>query len=624
MPYYSQIDRIPTLYEALNQHTVDILKKLAVLVPGEKVPTRKAELVDYIHRSLKGPTLIGLWERCDRLQQAVIAETVHSTTSDRYEQIKFVNKYGDKPNWGVSRYGYDYNFTPTVLDLFFYVYTMPQDLKQALRGFVPPPEPVRIASQETILSTLSVTRQDYAVKTRERIFYEVEFPLQVRETEQVAKRELLTLLRLVDLGKIAVSDKTFNPSTATLNAIDLVLEEGDYYSEWKLNKSPEGWQYTYAIGHIKSFAWVMLLQAGKLVELSGKNLVLTKAGQKALIEPAEKTLQILWKNWQKTTFFDELRRIDGIKGQTGKGKRSLTAVAGRRTQLVAALKDCPVGQWIRTSELFRYMLAAGCDLIVARSLEHLTIDGSSGYYESDFLVVEARYIVCCLFEYIATLGLIDVSFLHPDDGSANFKDQSASFFYSDNALSRYDGLAYFRITPLGAYLLGITDRYVPQELPQKQILRVLPNLEVVAVQQLSRADRLVLDNCLVPVSDSVWKLERSKLLDAISQGRNVNDLKTFLVANSGETLPQTIGQFLADLETRTTSLQDLGAARLIRCADPALAVLIANDTRTKAFCFLADKPAMMTAGTACYLVVPTETETKFRNALKKIGYSLPS
>ncbi len=142
--------------------------------------------------------------------------------------------------------------------------------------------------------------------------------------------------------------------------------------------------------------------------------------------------------------------------------------------------------------------------------------------------------------------------------------------------------------------------------------------------ELSRADRLMFDGSLQNVSDSVWTFDRGKLLESIAQGRSVDELKTFLVANSGEDLPQTAIQFLADLQTRTTSLEDLGAARLIRCVDPALAVLIANDTRTKAFCFLADRPTAMMAGAACYLVVPTETETKFRNALKKIGYSLPN
>ena len=192
---------------------------------------------------------------------------------------------------------------------------------------------------------------------------------------------------------------------------------------------------------------------------------------------------------------------------------------------MAALEDCPVGAWMRITEFFRYILAGGYDLVVCRSLENLTIDGESGsYYDPNFKIVEARYIVCCLFEYLATLGIIDVSFLHPDDCVANFNNDGNNDYYIDNPLSSYDGLTYFRITPLGAYLLGISDRYIPKELPQTQILRILPNLEVVAVGELARADR----------------------------------------------------------------------------------------------------PTAMMARAACYLVIPTETETKFRSALKKIGYSLPN
>jgi len=54
-----------------------------------------------------------------------------------------------------------------------------------------------------------------------------------------------------------------------------------------------------------------------------------------------------------------------------------------------------------------------------------------------------------------------------------------------------------------------------------------------------------------------------------------------------------------------------------------LAAQIASDSRTKAYCFLADQPKEIVPGEACYLVVPAETETKFRNGLKKMGYSLP-
>lgn len=621
MPYYSQPERILTVLEALNHQTVEQLKALASLLAAGSIPPRKAELVSYVQQRLQGESLRRLWEQCDRTQQAVISEVVHSA-DDQYQQARFVSKYGKEPVWSTGG-RYSSNYKPSILGLFFYSFTLPQDLKAQLKAFVPPPEPTRIQSVESLPNTLCRTEKEYGYSTRKRKSRPVELPLHIRETESSARRELQTILRLVDLGKVTISDKTFYPTGPTLSAIAEVLESGDYYSDWTVTHSPGGWQYNYTIGFIKPFAWVMLLQAGKLVELSAKRLGLTKAGQKALNEPAEKTLQTLWKSWLKNKLLDELRRVDSIKGQTGKGKRSLTAVAGRRSKIAAALKDCPVGRWIELADFFRYIIAAGYEFEVSRNPESLTLEGYGSLYDASFLILEARCILCFLFEYVSTLGLVDVAYIHPDDGVFNFQKDVDLDYYYGGCLSRYDGLTYFRLTPLGAYFLGLSERYIPATLPPKQVLRILPNLEVVAVQQLSRADRLLLDNFLQPVSDAVWQLEPGKLLDASAQGRSVDELQKFLSANSSEALPQPVAQFLADLKTRTTSLQDLGSARLIRCTDTALATLIANDSRTKAYCFLADQPQAIAARQACYLVVPAETEAKFHNALKKLGYSLP-
>lgn len=618
MPYYSQPEYIPTLSEALNNCTVEQLKVLAQLLPEGTIPTRKAELVSYVLQQLQGKALKTLWQKCDRLQQATIAEVVHSQ-DDRYHQQRFMSKYGAEAEWKQANRPSYYSFRPTILGLFFYSGTMPKDLKAQLKAFVPPPEPTRIESLETLPPSLSRTLSGYDYRERKQHTTTVEFPLTVRETEAIARRDLQTVLRLVDLGKVAVSDKTFFPTGGTLNAIAEVLEDGDYYSDWTATRSPAGWDYRYDIGSIKPFAWTMLLQAGKLVELNGKRLALTKTGQKALNEPSEKTLQTLWKQWLKTTFLDELRRVDSIKGQTGKAKRSLTAVAGRRSMIVNALKDCPVNRWVELPAFLRYMVAAGYEFEVSRNAESLSLEGYGSIYYNTWMLLEARYILCFLVEYVATLGLIDVAYLHPDEGIFILPTDD----YHETTLSRYDGLAYFRLTPLGAYLLGISDRYQPAAPTPKQILRVLPNLEVVALGELTRADRLLLNSFLESVSDVVWKLDQAKVLDAIAQGRTVKELQDWLAASSGEPLPQPATQFLADLQTRSTSLQDLGSARLIRCADAALAAQIASDSRTRAYCFLADQPKAIGAGEACYLVVPAETETKFRNALKKMGYSLP-
>jgi hypothetical protein len=75
-----------------------------------------------------------------------------------------------------------------------------------------------------------------------------------------------------------------------------------------------------------------------------------------------------------------------------------------------------------------------------------------------------------------------------------------------------------------------------------------------------------------------------------------------------------VERFLEDMARRVRSLKATGAARLIECADAALATLIANDSRTKPFCLL--------AGDRC-LAVPVESETRFRGALRKLGYGLP-
>jgi hypothetical protein len=122
------------------------------------------------------------------------------------------------------------------------------------------------------------------------------------------------MLRLVDAGKVAVSDKTRRASSATIDAITVVLEGGDYYP---FVPPKDKWHDKNA-GPMRAFAWPLLIQAGGLAQLSGSKLQLTKAGRRALAEPPAQTLKTLWEKWIDTTLLDELCRIECVKGQTGK------------------------------------------------------------------------------------------------------------------------------------------------------------------------------------------------------------------------------------------------------------------------------------------------------------------
>ena len=618
----SSLVTVATVTEGLTFRTVDDLKKLLRLLPIHKKPTRKAELVSAIATYLTGPGLEKCWQDLDQLQQAAVAEAVY-VTGGIYQPEQFRAKYGKSPEWG-SRGGsfYSYNQPAAKLDLFFYSLStystgniIPEDMQARLRTFVQEPEPLTLQSSEQSPQTMQIERRYFDYELRKPIRTQEEMSVACCEMERAAQQDLLAILRFVHLGKVAVSDKTLMPTKATVAAIAPLLQGGDYYTE--ADAQPDN-NYQQPIGAIKPFAWPMILQGAGLVALDGKKLQLTASGQKALNADPAKTIKAIWKKWLKTRVLDELRRVDAIKGQTGKGKRGLTALDKRRHVIAQGLADCPVGQWVRFDDLKRYMIASYQTFEVSRHPENLYIS-ESGYghlYDAggSWSLLETAYMRCLLFEYAATLGLLDVAYINPYDAP---RDDWSNFWGTDNLsfLSRYDGLLAIRLTPLGAFCLGFEATYEAAAITTETTLRVLPNLDIVMTgQPLNPGEKLMMETFTLKTSDAVWKLDRDAVLKAAAEGRSVKEFQDFLIQTSAHELPETVKLFFRDCLSRSDSLQDQGLARLIECADAALATLIAHDSRTKKYCQL--------AGDRC-LVVPIEHETRFRNGLRKLGYTLP-
>lgn len=404
-------------------------------------PNRKADLVDHILKSLEGDRLQTLWQSLDEIQKAVVAEVVHSNGT-AFPAQRFHAKYGRAPDFGTVR-KYSRDGRPTPLRFFFFGGgergggLMPDDLKNRLRAFVPAPIHSEVKTLEQLPAACDrpFVRWDPVAKTNERGTEAV--PLVVRETERAAQRELVSVLRLVDAGNVSVSDKTWRPSASTVDSIGAVLDGADYYP----HEPPKDKWHQENAGPIRAFAWPLLIQAGGLARLSGSKLQLTKAGRKALAEPAARTLKDVWEKWCSTTIFDELSRIECVKGQTGKGKRSLTSASSRRDAVALALRECPAQRWISADELARFVEASGEALCVTRAPWDLYVCdpqyGSFGY-EGWSRHLASRYLLCLLFEYAATLGLIDVAYIPPAGARPDYHEMwgtdDMAFF------SRYDGL----------------------------------------------------------------------------------------------------------------------------------------------------------------------------------------
>ena len=597
-----------SLKSALEKIPVGALKKMLGLVTGKNCSGRKAEIIEKIYELMgKNDNLRRIYSNLDSWQSIAVSETVHAINS-HFDADRFMAKYGNIPSWGnIDTCHPD----PGFINFIFFSQTIPDDLKEQLKRFVPKPKVSVLPTSENLPDSYELQETKWDPSVKKSVSSVQALKISVIETEICVAHELPAILRMIDANKLQVSDKTRFPSTATMHSLTSLLYGGDYYDDSKSIVKYD------KIGPIKGFAWPLIVQGTGLAKLSDKKLQLTRAGKKALTNPLELTLRGMWDQWLKTKLIDEFRRIDNIKGQTGKGKRGFTALSERRWVINDALCECPIGKWVKVDDLFSYMRSVDLNFELHRDTWNLYI-GESGYgslgYDGahNWTVLEGRYILCLLFEYAATMGLIDIGFVPPynirDDYTDNWGVDSFEF------LSRYDGLLYIRLNALGAYCLGLEDNYQLKLLEPSNTLQVLPNLNIVVHhKQLLPGDTSLLDTFTVKTSDVVWKIEQKTLLSAIEKGHDINMFIKWLDSRNKDPLPNPVVRLLDDVKERSLALSTLETAKIIQCPSKELASLIANDTNTKKYCSLLGRDQ---------LLIPQAFETKFRSAVRKIGYIL--
>ena len=576
-------------------------------------PTRKADMAVAIKSRLTATYLRQLWKDLDKVEQAAVSEALYSPAR-KFIPHRFYAKYGKLPAYCSGR---NYRLDLPV-HFFLYSYggygaadTVPDDLREILREFVPVPPDVELLVQNELPESINRMAKRHHYGPEKLPLVSVD--LTQRNMELAASHDLLTVLRLIDHGRISASAKTRRATGASVKRIAKELHGGEYFEPEEKVKS-----WDQVVGPVRAAAWPWLVQAGKLAEIKGTKLALTKTGRAALGAPAEKTLHHLWQRWLKTAILDEFSRIDTIKGQQrGRGRRSLSAATQRRQIIAAALMACPVGEWISFDEFTRFMIAAGFEFNITTDTWNLYISdpqyGRLGYSNNSLWpILQGRYLLCVLFEYVSTLGMIDIAYTHPNLARPDFTD----LWCADELcwLSQYDGLEYFRLNPLGAYCLEIADDYEPEIPVHLTPLTVFPDLRVCSESPPSADERLTLETFANIESEGVWRLARGKTLSAVENGHNLTSLRDFLTARDpGQLLPETVEGFLRGIERNARAMKTLGGAILIECSDQEVAAKLVSDKRVSKLCLPAGKN---------HLVVRTASEKAFRKAVHDLGYGI--
>ncbi len=440
----------------------------------------------------------------------------------------------------------------------------------------------------------------------------------VAETERAAFHDLAATLLLVQDRKIGASAASRLPTLAGVRKLRQHLLTDDYFPDLGYGRAEDA---------IRPLALVVLVQTAGWATVAGQTggrLELTAAGHCRLSAPLQPLhIREVWRGWLKSDLLDEFSRIRAIKGQQSKAR--LTKPAGRRDKVAAALRHCPVGRWVDLDEFFDFIRAEDHSPGIERtSYSHLYIghdeygwlENSRNYWD----LVIGSYLRVALWEYVATLGVIDVAYTLPEDSPHGFGDVWGLDFL--DYLSRYDGLLAFRLTNLGAYVLGLTSEYTPPVPAAEQglpLLKVLPNLDLVVTDapRVTPGDRAFLDRVATAHGENVYRLSRDRLLDAAAHGLGLPQIVDFLAVKSGfaeSDLPQTVRVFLADVEKRLGALREAGRAVVLESDDPYVLTELAHTPSLRAMVRLA------TVGNKTVLLVPEDKEPAVRKQLKKLGY----
>ncbi|MBS2009888.1 MAG: hypothetical protein JST01_22755 [Cyanobacteria bacterium SZAS TMP-1] len=604
-----------TLQQAVDKFTLEQLKNIAKFFTSDKLPTKKVELADLVAVLIR-KHLSTLWDKLDATEKAAVAETLYSNNG-LLDTQSFKAKYGKLP--ASLRRSDGYGRMPPLESLFLYhsmsgaVFglAVPEDIRPLLLKFVPAPAPAKLPavecvpeSFEQIVKTYEMQPEDSGIEVhfrKRRYVYATKPPIEKTTVEHVpiesrlmaraALQDLHTVMRLVAQGKILVGEKTGVISAKAAKDVAALLWEGDFY---EIVERKESWEQE--IGPVRAFAWPLLLQASNLVELHGKKLAFTRAGVSALNAPAHETIRLIWRRWIKSSMFDEFQRIESIKGQSSKSRRHMTALEPRRLAITGALAKCPVGKWVKIDDFDRQMQIEGDVFEVTHNLYNLYIgDQNYGNLERQgaepWAICQNRYIRCLLFEYAATLGLVDVAFVLPQEVKSNFDD----LWGTDNLkyLSRYDGLLYFRLNALGAYCLGLTNDYEASATEAVK-LSVIPSMQISILEDsVSPQAALLLDAYAERESPKTWRLAKHKALAAIEEGHQISQLHDFLKAGDEQPLPETVEAFIRNADKGARALKNVGLALLIECVDAKTADAIAEHKCTKEICQRAGARALV-------------------------------
>ena len=578
--------------------TSDSLKELLDVAKVRGISTRKGERAEMLAAILQSPMEVKrLWGDMDELSRKAVAAAFHN--DGFFDTSAFVAQYGKMPERPVK---YGWYGQPIIMDLFFrhprawysYVRDRTQlhaEVMPLLARLVPPPDRFELTGLEETPHAVKLDAGTYELDTI--------------ETETAGRHDLLLFLTLFQQGEIrlAVGGPKLTPKGVELLSRGLLD-----------SRSTVGQVHPYDEIRAQGLT-VFAVDA----DLADRYRGLTDLGQAYLATENPDILFDAFVQWSEEGTFDELSRISAIKGVRSKGLK-LTPPAERRERIVEALSWCPTGVWISVFEFYRALKVWHLDFdLEVGGLERLYVGHQyrgRGYYEpwadreAMWMLTNGLYVNAVLWEYLATIGALDLATSDDPD----FFPAATYYGAEDRPVSGYDGLAYFRITPLGAYLFGQASEYTPTHAVDAALFRVdaQGGITLLNPAALTEAHRIQLEQMAEPTA-SGYRLSTQKLLTILEDAKDLSLVRAFLEQRNDGPLPAEVIDLLDEVQKDSRACKVNSRMLTINVRSAELVQEILADP-------VAGKIVRHLEGRT--LLIPENRENALRDALREMGYGL--
>jgi len=561
---------------------------------GHPNPTevRRDEAIFYLIQKLQSKTsLRELWDNLSPITQKALSFTVHSTDGIyRPDLVRL--RYGQAPSAPQRHWS---GYIPSELDLFLGEdQKILPELYPLLRVVAPKPE-----------------RWEMPVHPEPPRRYQ-SIGFKRSPGPEVGLQDLTTVLALAAQQKILVNDRMI----PTYESIQLLLEnlvEGDLLRAESLKDINNAIK---PVGLVRFALGSGLIQIGARIGYNNV-LKLSPLGWEWLIGPSSDLLLDSLESWVKTALYDEIDRLNHLRDAAKPGKNRTTPKE-RRDSIIETLSWSPKNAWISVDDFFTALKLWQHDFEVDTDLD--AIDDLNGRKMSinelkdPWRAVQGAYTLVILFEILGSLGALELAYTEPQHAPPFLEAPTESWQQPAQPYSHYDGLTYFRINELGAYLLGHSRHYTIPAVCTERFFSINERNTFKAVRKpLLPYQRQILPLLGVANKRNVFRLDKAAWLQAQQTENTLEERKELLLSRHDGPLSPVVEDWLEQAESDSTALRKGRTMITLQVRRPEVRNAILEDPELRRYCRLLDDRT---------LLIPSSRERAFTRKVLQLGYGI--